>query len=143
MTSGSSYRTEIGRAVAGVLAGAVTAALLIAPLMTLNVLSWDEDQPSWPWQGLFDVALTTGFCMLFLVSSFIFGAPFWAWLNSIERRRWWEAAAIGFVTSFVPFLAFMASGGEMRWRFLLAPAGFGTIGALCWLAGWFVAYRNV
>ena len=142
MITAPSYRTEFGRARAAVFAGAVTGALLIAPIMTLNILSWDEDQPTWPWQGLFDVVLTTGFCMVFLIPGFILGAPLWAWLRSHERGRWWEAAAIGFVPGFVSFLAFLASGGEMRWAFLVAPAAFGAIGALCWLAGWFAAYRK-
>lgn len=122
--------------VRAILVAAATGFATLAALMTWNVLTWDQDQPIWPWGGAFLVALMTGYSLLPLAVTAILTTPIWAWLSARERGFWWEAALIGFVPNFAVVFAFFNHYVGFRPEFLVAPAGWGLIGALCWLAGW-------
>lgn len=124
-----------GHPVRAILAGAVTGVVVVGALTTWSVLTWDL-QPSWPWGGLYIVALMTGFCMQFVAAGALVALPAWAWLRSWGRGAWWEAALFGFLSTGGAVFAYLSCGSIVGIGVLPGSAAGGAIGALCWPVGW-------
>jgi hypothetical protein len=118
-----------------------TAFLLIAPLATAVVLSFEQDEPSRPWAGIAEVLLMSiCFCVPVLVG-FALGAPAWAFLHRRGNCRWHDAALVGFNTTFLIVFLFFAIASKLTVFAPTAAAGAGLVGALAWLTAWRTAYR--
>jgi hypothetical protein len=124
------------------LTGLAAGAFLLAPLMTAIVLSWNQDQPTWPWQGLLDVGMMTAISSLLLLGGYIAGAPIWTAFHRYGMRSWYNAALTGFVASFVVEYFFITRKVEFNGGVAIGAAIFGMIGLISWLAAWRVAYHS-
>jgi hypothetical protein len=130
---------RLDRIARGVAAGVLTPLAIIATLVTLDVLSWDEDQPSWPRQGLFDVMMGTAYASVPLAVSFALGAPLWAWLRHVGSRNAVTAALTGGASGAAAFLIVGTQLAGFPFLDALPAAGaYALLGALSWFVGWWV-----
>src|ERR1700733_3649473 len=134
------YQTDLLRLSKGLIIGLLVGALLIAPIVLAFVLAWDQDQPSWPWQGSLDVVVLTIFWTLILAAGFVVGGLIWLPLHFLSKRYWPVAAVVGFCTSLVVEYLFVVRSLKLDWTVAEGAAIFGLIGAISWSVAWRIAY---
>jgi hypothetical protein len=117
---------------------AATATFICGAMETLTVLSWDEDQPRWPRQGLLDILEGVQYFLPPLVGGALLAMSLWLWARVRGRGSWWLAALLGFAATgviYVPYFMWVLGFPGVLYTLPLSTLD-GLVGAVSCLAGW-------
>jgi hypothetical protein len=99
----------------GILAGVAAGLFLLIPLITINVLTWDQDEPSWPVQGVLTILMEAVFAAIPLGITLLFAQSILQRLAGFGFRSWWTVAITGYAVNFLLLFVLFSSFFWVSW----------------------------
>ncbi len=138
----SRSRPTPGDVLLGVGAALLVEAVVLAVCVTWYATHYD-DGFQFPFDDHAKLLLLNLRALAWHTGCLMAGVPVWLLLRRLGYTRWWAAMLAGFAGSYALIVAFASSsGGTLYPLDFVWIAGLASLGALCWVVGRAVAYRQ-